>query len=107
MAKFMPLGNSVVAMQAGALDVHRLRFLLADAFASVVYAAVYSALGFAFHNQLEQVVGVLQQLGRISVVLILVVSVAYLAHCFVKHQRKKEFRPAPETSKAGERRCFR
>src|SRR5512147_2993224 len=51
-AKFMPVGNSVVAMQAGALDVNRLRFLLADAFASVVYASVYSALGFTFHNQL-------------------------------------------------------
>ena len=106
-AKFMPLGNSVVAMQAGALDVHRLRFLLADAFASVVYAAVYSALGFTFHNQLEQVVAVLQQLGKVSLVLILVISVAYVAHWLIKHQRKKEFPPAPETSKAGEKICFR
>ncbi len=104
-AKLMPLGNSVVAMQAGALDVNRLRFLLADAFASVVYAAVYAALGFTFHNQLEQVVMVLQELGRVSLALIVAATVEFLVHWFFKQHRKKELPPDPEPSKAEARIC--
>jgi membrane protein DedA with SNARE-associated domain len=105
-AKFLPVGNSVVAMHAGALEVSRFRFLLADAFASVVYASVYASLGFAFHNQLEQVVAVLQELGTVSLVLIVVVAFAYLAHWFVKYHRKKDAPPPPETSNAIRRICF-
>jgi membrane protein DedA with SNARE-associated domain len=105
-AKFLPVGNSVVAMHAGALQVNRLRFLLVDAFASVIYACVYASLGFAFHNQLEQVVAVLQELGTVSLVLIVVVAFAYVARWFVKHHRKKESPPHPETSKAERRICF-
>lgn len=106
LAKFLPVGNSVVAMHAGALEVSRLRFLLADAFASVVYASVYASLGYAFHNQLEQVVAVLQKLGTVSLVLIAVLAVAYVVHWFVKHHRKKEPPTHPETSKAERRICF-
>src|SRR5512139_1659237 len=105
-AKFLPVGNSVVAMHAGALQVSRLRFLLVDAFASVIYASVYASLGFAFHNQLEQVLVVLQKLGTVSLVLIAVGVAAYLAHWFVKHHRVKEAPPHPETSKAERRICF-
>ncbi|MCL4787630.1 MAG: VTT domain-containing protein [Verrucomicrobia bacterium] len=61
-AKFVPFGQ-VVAMHAGALHVSRRRFLLVDAFSSVVYAAVYAALGYAFHDQLEQLVAFLRRLG--------------------------------------------
>jgi len=105
-AKFLPVGNSVLAMHAGALEVNRLRFLLADAFASVVYAAVYSALGFTFHNQLEQVVQVLQELGRVSLVLVVVVTVAYVARWVVKHHRNSELPHHPEPNKAEGRICF-
>jgi len=95
-AKFLPVGNSVVAMQAGALEVSRLRFLLVDAFASVVYASVYASLGLAFHNQLEQVVAVLQKLGTVSLVLIAVGITAYIVHRLVKHRHQKEALPYPE-----------
>ncbi len=104
-AKFLPVGNSVVAMHAGALEVGRLRFLLVDAFASVIYASVYAALGFAFHSQLEQVVAVLQKLGTVSLVLIAVGVAAYVVHSFVKHHRKKEARPDPQPSRAEEKIC--
>ena len=104
-AKFIPLGQ-VVPMHAGALEVGRLRFLIVDAFTSVIYAAVYAALGFAFHNQLEQVVAVLQKLGTVSLVLVGVGVAAYVIHWFVKHHRKKEDRPLPETSQAERKICF-
>ncbi len=99
-AKFLPVGNSVVAMQAGALEVNRLRFLLADAFASVVYASIYTSLGFAFHNQLEHVLAFLRRLGTVSSVLLAAGVAAYVAHWFVKRHGKKETPPHPETSKA-------
>jgi membrane protein DedA with SNARE-associated domain len=98
-AKFLPVGNSVVAMHAGALEVSRLRFLLADVFASVVYASVYASLGFAFHNQLEQVVAVLQQLGGATLLLILVLAGGYVVHRFIKHRSKPE---APMSSQQEE-----
>jgi membrane protein DedA with SNARE-associated domain len=104
LAKFVPLGQ-VVAMHAGALEVNRLRFLLVDAFTSVVFAAVYAALGFAFHNQLEQLAAVLQKLGTVSLVLIGVVAVAYGVHWFFKHRSKGEARPEPEKSKVEGKIC--
>jgi membrane protein DedA with SNARE-associated domain len=105
-AKFLPVGNSVVAMHAGALEVGRLRFLLVDAFASVIYASVYASLGFAFHNQLEQVVAVLQKLGTMSLVVIAFLAGAYVVHGIVKHHPKKQPRPDPEKSTAEENICF-
>ena len=105
LAKFLPVGNSVVAMHAGALEVNRLRFLLVDAFASVVYAAVYSALGFAFHNQLEQVLATLQKLGTASLVVIAVVAGAYVVHWFVKHHRKQEALAHPDSINAERNVC--
>ncbi|HTE88243.1 MAG TPA: VTT domain-containing protein [Terriglobales bacterium] len=88
-AKFLPFG-SVIPMHAGALNVGQLRFLLVDAFTSVVYAAVYAALGFAFHNQLEQVVAFLRNLGAVSLLLIAVLAGTYVVHWFLKRRRKTE-----------------
>jgi membrane protein DedA with SNARE-associated domain len=104
LAKFVPLGQ-VVAMHAGALEVNRLRFLLVDAFTSVVYATVYAALGFAFHNQLEQLAAFLQKLGTVSLVLIGVVAVAYGVHWFLKHRPKGEARSEREKSKVERKIC--
>jgi membrane protein DedA with SNARE-associated domain len=85
-AKFVPLGN-LIPMHAGAMEVNRLRFLVVDAFSSVVYAAVYASLGFAFHNQLEQAVAFLHKLGTVSLVLIVVLAGGYVVHSFSKHRR--------------------
>ena len=86
-AKFLPFGT-VIPMHAGALEVGRLRFVLVDAFTSVVYAAVYAALGFACHSQLEQVVAFLRKLGTVSLPLIMVVAGGYIAYSFSKHRSK-------------------
>jgi membrane protein DedA with SNARE-associated domain len=103
-AKFLPLG-SVIPMHAGALGVGRLRFLLVDAFTSVVYAAVYAALGFAFHNQLEQAVAFLRKLGAVSLLLIVVLAGTYIVHWFLERRRKTVTHTKPECTKTGESLC--
>jgi membrane protein DedA with SNARE-associated domain len=86
-AKFLPFGT-VITIHAGALEVGRLRFLLVDAFTAVVYAAVYAALGYAFHNQLEQAVAFLHKLGTVSLVLIVVLAGGYVVYSFSKHRSR-------------------
>jgi membrane protein DedA with SNARE-associated domain len=86
-AKFIPMGQ-FVPMHAGALEVHRLRFLLVDAFTSVVFATVFTALGFAFHNQLEHAVVLLQRLGDASVLLTVVLAGTYVVYHFLKRRRE-------------------
>jgi undecaprenyl-diphosphatase len=98
-AKFLPWGT-VIPLHAGALEVGRLRFLLVDAFTSVVYAAVFAALGFAFHKQLEQVVVILQDLGAVSMLLTVVLVAGYVVHWSLKRHPKKEARPDPENRNA-------
>ena len=93
-AKFVPFGN-VISMHAGALEVSRFRFLMVDAFTSVVYAAVYAALGFAFHNQLEQVVTFLRKLGAVSLLLIVVLVGTHFVHWYLKRHPKKVAGPDP------------
>jgi membrane protein DedA with SNARE-associated domain len=92
-------------MHAGALEVGRLRFLLVDAFTSVVYAAVYASLGFAFHKQLEQVVAFLGNLGAVSLLLIAVLAGTYVVRWFLKHHPKREARPDPTQAKAERNIC--
>jgi membrane protein DedA with SNARE-associated domain len=96
-AKFVPLGN-LIPMHAGAMNVSRLRFLLVDALASAIYAAVYASLGFAFHDQLAQLVAFLQKLGTVSVVLIVVLSGGYVAYEFRKRRRERNH-PLPQNRK--------
>ena len=93
-AKFLPFG-SVIPLHAGAMEVGSLRFLLVDAFASVVYAVVYAALGFAFHKQLEQVVAFIRKLGTVSLLLIVVLAGGYVVYWFLKHHAEREAQPEP------------
>ena len=86
-AKFLPFGT-IVPLRAGALEVGWLRFLLIDAFTSVVYAAVYIALGFIFHSQLEQVVAFAQKLGVVALLLLLAAVGAYLG-CVIRKRASK------------------
>jgi len=103
-AKFLPFGT-VIPMHAGALEVGRLRFLLVDAFTSVVYAAVYAALGFAFHNQLEQAVVFLHKLTAGSLLLLLLLAGTYLVYRFLKRRRKTVTDTNPVRTKTGGNLC--
>jgi len=88
-AKFLPFGT-VIPLHAGAMEVGSLRFVLVDAFASVVYAAVYAALGFAFHKQLEHMVALLRKLGTVSLLLIVVLAGGYIVYWFLKHHAESQ-----------------
>ena len=103
-AKFLPFGT-IIPMHAGALEVGRLRFLLVDAFTSVVYAAVYAALGFAFHNQLEHAVVILQKLTSGSLLLLLILAGTYVVYLFLKRRRKTVTDTNPERTKTGGNLC--
>ena len=97
-AKFLPLGT-VIPLHAGAMEVGSLRFLLVDAFTSLVYAAVYASVGFAFHNQLEQVATFVRKLGAVSLVLIVVSAGLYVLHWYLKHCRKTQPHVEPSEAK--------
>jgi hypothetical protein len=75
-----------------------------DAFTSIVYAAVYTALGFAFHNQLAQGVAVLQRLGDVTLLLTVVLAGAYGVYHFLKGRREAVANPEP--TKTGGNLCL-
>ena len=87
-AKFIPFGT-VVALRAGALEVGSLRFLLIDAFSSILYASAYVALGFTFHSQLEQVMAFMRKLGVVALLLLVIAFVAYACWALLKRTSKQ------------------
>jgi len=87
-AKFLPFGT-VVPLRAGALEVGSLRFLLIDAFSSVVYAAVYVVTGFIFHSQLEQAVAFVRKLGVVALPLLVAAVAVYLACVVFKRASRR------------------
>lgn len=91
-AKFLPFGT-IVPLRAGALNVSTLRFVLWDAVSSIIYAGAYVLAGFIFHNQLEQVVVLVQRLGLVAFALLLFVVAGYVAFGFVKRRAAKSAEP--------------
>jgi len=86
-AKFLPFGT-VISMRAGALEVGLFRFFLIDAFTSIVYAAVYVVLGFAFHDQLERVMAFVGKFGVVALLLLVAAVGAYLGWVVLKRASK-------------------
>jgi membrane protein DedA with SNARE-associated domain len=103
-AKFLPLGT-LVPLHAGALEVGSLRFLLVDGACSIVYASVYLLLGFFLHDQLEQVVALIQRLGVFIFLLLLIFVGAYLSHGFLKRRRPKLTESIQSGSTLEENKC--
>src|ERR1041384_2872871 len=62
-AKFLPGLGTVMPPLAGALGMRTSRFLLFDGLGSLVYAVFYILTGLIFHNQLQQGMVLLKQLG--------------------------------------------
>ena len=87
-AKFIPFGT-VVSLRAGALEVGALRFLLIDAISSVLYVGVYIALGFTFHNQLEQLMAFTLKLGVVALLLLVIAFAAYACWALLKRASKR------------------
>ncbi len=86
-AKFLPGLGTVMPPLAGALGLSARKFLLFDGLGSVLYGLVYLALGFAFHNQLEQVQELVKEFGFSLLMGGLVLIPAYIVFKYVQRNR--------------------
>jgi membrane protein DedA with SNARE-associated domain len=85
-AKFLPGLGAVMPPLAGALGMRTGRFLLFDGLGSLFYSSFYIVAGFVFHNQLEQAVGVLNQLGFSALLLALILVTGYIAFKYIRRR---------------------
>lgn len=85
-AKFLPLGT-VAPLRAGTLDITARRFLLVDLPGSLIYASTYLLLGFFFHRQLDQVMGVVRKLGVAGLALVLALVGGYMVCEYIRRRR--------------------
>jgi len=102
-AKFLPGLGTVMPPLAGALGMSAGRFLLFDGVGSLFYGGFYIAAGFVFHNQLQQVMAVLKQLGFSALLLVAAVLTGYIVFKAVRRYkasrrsiREKTFAKAKE-----------
>jgi membrane protein DedA with SNARE-associated domain/rhodanese-related sulfurtransferase len=87
-AKFVPGFASVATAMAGVLRVPLWRFIPADAIGATLWSGVAIALGYIFRNAIDDVLAVLQQMGKIGLVLIVV---AFAAYVFWKWLQRRRF----------------
>jgi membrane protein DedA with SNARE-associated domain/rhodanese-related sulfurtransferase len=81
-AKFLPGFSTIAPPLAGMSGVNAGRFLLVDAFASLLYGACFIGVGFIFRNQIGQIASAIQQLGGSALGLVVGVVAAYFAFKF-------------------------
>src|SRR2546425_7733831 len=86
-AKFIPGLGAVMPPLAGALGIPTGRFLLLDGLGSLFYGGFYIAAGFLFHNQLQEILATLNQLGFSALLLALVLVPGYIVFKYVRRRR--------------------
>ena len=86
-AKFIPGFASVATAMAGVLRVPLWRFVPADAIGAALWSGVAIALGYIFRNAIDDVLAVLQELGKIGLVLIVLAFVAYVFWKWLQRRR--------------------
>src|SRR5437867_2975629 len=86
-AKFIPGLGAVMPPLAGALGVRTGRFLLLDGLGSLFYGSFYITAGSLFHNQLQDIVATLNQLGFSALLLALVLVPGYIVFKYVRRRR--------------------
>jgi len=87
-AKFIPGFASVATAMAGVLRVPLWRFVPADAIGATLWSGVAIALGYVFRNAIDDVLAVLQEMGKIGLGLIVL---AFAAYVFWKWLQRKRF----------------
>jgi membrane protein DedA with SNARE-associated domain/rhodanese-related sulfurtransferase len=87
-AKFIPGFASVATAMAGVLRVPLWRFIPSDAIGAALWSGVAIALGYIFRNAIDDVLTVLQEFGKIGLVLIVL---AFFAYLFWKWLQRKRF----------------
>lgn len=86
-AKFIP-GMSLVSMPvAGAIRIHRARFLLADFAGCALWTATYLLVGRLFHKQVDAIVGMLRLYGQRAGLAALVLLGGYIGFRYLQRWR--------------------
>jgi membrane protein DedA with SNARE-associated domain/rhodanese-related sulfurtransferase len=86
-AKFVPGFASVATAMAGVVRLSRWRFLLFDAIGAALWSGVAIAVGYVFRNAVNEVLVVLETMGKIGLALIVAGFAAYVAMKWVQRQR--------------------
>src|SRR6266568_8748515 len=86
-AKFIPGLGAVMPPLAGALGISTGRFLLLDGLGSLFYGGCYIAAGLLFHDQLQGIVAMVDQLGFNALLLVLVLVPGYIVFKYVRRRR--------------------
>ncbi len=86
-AKFVPGFASVATAMAGVLRVPLYRFIPCDAIGAALWSGVAIFLGYIFRDAIDDVLNVLEQMGKIGLVLIAVAFVAYLGWKWLQRKR--------------------
>jgi len=89
-AKFLPGLGAVMPPLAGTLGMKTGRFLLLDGLGSLIYATFYFTVGFIFHNQLGQVMGMLSRFGLSALMLGLILAMGYIAFKYLRRKQRSQ-----------------
>ena len=97
-AKFFPGLSTAMPPLAGALGMGTVRFLVFDSLGAFIYGSFYLGAGFLFHNQIQEVMNVLDHLG-LDTVLVIVALVG--GYAVVKYFRQRNARTKRTRQKDG------
>lgn len=86
-AKFIPGLNAAAAPLAGIFQVGGARFLLFDIAGAIFWAGSFTALGFVFSDQLEDVAAYAVRLGISLITLLVAGLAAYITWKYIQRQR--------------------
>lgn len=86
-AKFIPGLNTAATPMAGLLGMNVARFILYDAAGTLMWAGAFTAAGFLFSAELEDVARPLARLGNWAVLLAISALACYLAWKYLQRRR--------------------
>ncbi len=99
-AKFLPGLTTVLPPMAGAFGIPRLRFALFDAAGTVLWAGLWTAVGYIFSEAIEDIIVRISALGHGAIAVVVVALVGYIGLKYVRRQlflrRLRIARIAPE-----------
>jgi membrane protein DedA with SNARE-associated domain len=87
LAKFIPGLSTVAPPLAGIFHMRARRFLLFDAAGSLLWAATFLGLGYAFSGEIERIAERAASLGGWLVVILLGLLASYIGYKFVARRR--------------------
>ncbi|HUL65491.1 MAG TPA: rhodanese-like domain-containing protein, partial [Burkholderiaceae bacterium] len=86
-AKFVPGFAAVATGMAGAMRTPLERFVFFDAIGAFLWSGLAASLGWAFRNEVNDVIAVLAQAGRWGIVVLLAALVSYVAAKALQRQQ--------------------